>query len=1061
MTDVFALDLSVLAYQVYNQSLLWPLDPYYEEWARPGSSRRDNLMALTHEFAVGKSQLRGPGSTRGWPTNTQLDPILTDYRLVRPWVGCVTRYGSCHRYMSAYRPMMQAVSKVSVSEYKNHDGRPKDPTFSFQRNNPQASAAATDRLYTFEGATGSFDGRPSAWSLMGVILERHEPKAGTYEVHISYRGSQSGDAYRAAYHGFVLEAGNPDWVTDMEIFKRVRDTRFSPQGSVVLGFRDAVADSLGSIVHCLEDIAARNGHPPVAVHVTGHSLGGGLATQLASALAIGSFRRELSEALQAWPWASLQLTTFGAPKAGNQEFADHFDANVNARRVWAEGDPIVEFPFNAHVGIPLALRTGISGTLNHEPSVIRRSLIDQLLWEQPNSDDGRLTHESWRTFDSLGQALYAASNGGDELGDLFLAAVGPHAEALTALAASVVQRRSSYRVPFTKFEPELRRRARQARGALAHQATSLDELRKHLRRFTGIQPGSEIEDHLRRVHVVSQAIGQKWSIADLLDDPAIARTLRTYRHPRAAPGQTLISVSEAAGPQPSSSDRARVKWIMRMRKLHRAKVHDGSQVSYRKRVPPVSGLPHLVPACSFYEGLEWLPQELFVPTKLPPEAQLLNGYKAWYYGVGKIGFAAYARSPISPEVPWRPEYEWNESFAPQDDGWADPTSDDTFVRLRTQGPNPFMLEKVGDGFELNFGQLFDGIFPPICARFDLVDGHLVSRNISVGSYTHSPGDPTWENAKRVVNAADIRCIPFSRHLLDVHFIVGSAFALAAYSLPTWHPLRPFMHFFSFGTLQVNDYAYKAFFVPTSYFIGSGFMTGDCAHKLFANRVASFSLDEWVPSRDIAARGIDAIAGHPYVEDSLSAWTEITAVVEQYLDALHYDTEAIAADSHLQAWHLTLTNLIPNADPRATPLDRSRLVELCSIFLYNNVIHEICGDLSPILASADPDDKAIINLDKLLETIGDGRLDRPLPAPSMADVFLMDQATIASQFNVGGNNMMTVNAPRYIDDPKLTIAVQDLQRRLRQLEAEFAARNDNRDVRFGRMLPSMWEASISF
>ena len=409
----------------------------------------------------------------------------------------------------------------------------------------------------------------------------------------------------------------------------------------------------------------------------------------------------------------------------------------------------------------------------------------------------------------------------------------------------------------------------------------------------------------------------------------------------------------------------------------------------------------------------------------------------------------------------RSSYEWNKAFPATRDGWADPTSDETFVRLRLQGPNPFMLKRTSTGFELDFSQILDGVLPPICARFDLEPHGLVPRDITIGAFTHRPGDPTWDNAKRVVNAADIRCIPFARHLLDVHFIVGAAFALSAYSLPTWHRLRPFMNFFSYGTLQVNDFAYQAFFVPSSYFIASGFITGEAAHNLFKNRVANFTLEEWIPPRDITTRGIDQIPEHPYVRDSLSIWAEFQSIVSCYLDELGYDDNSIAADNHLQAWYLTLSGLIPNTDPQASPLSRDRLVELCCAFLYNNVVHEICGDMSPILGSLDPDDKAIINLQKLIETIGSGRLDRPLPAPTMADVFLMDQATHASQFNVGGNNLLNITASRYIDDPKLDRAVADLQVALRKLEAQLVERNHSRDVSFSRMLPSYWEASISF
>ena len=49
----------------------------------------------------------------------------------------------------------------------------------------------------------------------------------------------------------------------------------------------------------------------------------------------------------------------------------------------------------------------------------------------------------------------------------------------------------------------------------------------------------------------------------------------------------------------------------------------------------------------------------------------------------------------------------------------------------------------------------------------------------------------------------------------------------------------------------------------------------------------------------------------------------------------------------------------------------------------------------------------------------------------------------------------------VDDPKLRDAILDLQRTLGSLEEELVARNTERPVRFGRMLPSNWEASVSF
>ena len=1056
--DLQQLDLCLLAYQIHNQSVLWPLDAFYEEWARPGSSRRDNLLALAHKYASTRPSLRGPGAPRGWPTNPGLDPILFDYRRIEPWRGAVLNDGISHRYLSASHVLVDPIADVAVCEYGAHrEGRPTNPmiTVVAERAHPQA----TDRLYAFEGATGALDGQPPAWSLMGIVLERHH--ASGYDVHVAYRGSQSGSAHRAAFQGFVQEMGNPDWVTDMEFLENSTDHRISRHGAVVGGLRDSVLSTFGSLIQCFEEIAERNGRAPTSISMTGHSLGGALATQAASAFSIGNIAATLPPELREWPWEDLQLTAFSAQKAGDQAFADALAATISVRRVWAVGDPIVEFPFNAHAGTPVPLATEVSGTENHEPSVVRRIIVDQLRWHMPDLEHEPLDHEPWRRFDDLGSALLAAHDDGVYLDQLLPGILGESFESFVDLAATVVEMPSSYRVPFTKLPAELRRRARQLRSVFEESTNSPDETHAQLRRFRGIQPGSSIEDHLRRVFAIREAVRNGWTVRDLLDHAGLASALGTWRRPRPIDGDDQRTVARASGPPPAERDISRVKWILWMRKVHERTVAGSTDSTFRRRVPPVSGMPHLVPACSFYPGLEWLPKELMVPKELPSEAQLVSKYKAFYYGLGKVGFGAYSHSPIRPDVPWDPDFSWNRAFPETGDGWQYPTSDETFVRLRTQGPNPFLLKAVGDGFELDYSELFDGVLPPICARFDLVDGALTPRNISVGDFVHQPGDETWDRAKRVVNAADIRCVPFARHLLDVHFVIGQAFALSAYSLPTWHRLRPFMHFFSYGTLQVNDFAYRAFFVKSSYFIASKFITGEAASALFTNRIRSFDLDDWIPPKDIAKRGLAAIADHPYVEDSLLVWPELEGMVRRYLSVLSYDDESIAADSHLQAWYLTVCNLIPNVDHRETPLDLDRLVELCTVFLYNNVMHEICGDMSPILGSLDPDDKAIINLDRFVEAVGNGSLRTPVPAPTMADVFLMDQASHTSRFNVGGNNIMELTAPRWIDDPKLVDAVEDLQSALSRLESQLVERNDNRAVRFSRMLPSNWEASISF
>ncbi|HMQ25266.1 MAG TPA: hypothetical protein PKA98_04720, partial [Acidimicrobiales bacterium] len=73
---LYDLDLCILSYQLYAQTLLWPMDPYSEQMARPWTSRRDAFLARARRrFA----ERRVPGP---------LDPILTDLRRLGPLRPC-------------------------------------------------------------------------------------------------------------------------------------------------------------------------------------------------------------------------------------------------------------------------------------------------------------------------------------------------------------------------------------------------------------------------------------------------------------------------------------------------------------------------------------------------------------------------------------------------------------------------------------------------------------------------------------------------------------------------------------------------------------------------------------------------------------------------------------------------------------------------------------------------------------------------------------------------------------------------------------------------------------
>jgi hypothetical protein len=438
---VYTLDLAILAYQLHCQSLVWPIDPFYEERA---NTDRDAFMSNARDWAQrrgttqtagtpGLDAYRGPGSLEGLDNNAAHDPIIYDYSRLHPWSDAIMNAsGTWTEYLTP-RALTGRIHDVFVAAH-TIGGAPGDRSVTrVPLHQDDRDPDAADVLCAFEGGTGDKGepGQPASYSLMGFVLAR-DTGAGAYDVHVAFRGSRSGSAERAVFQAIPTTAasGNPDWITDLG-WDPVQLTEISIVGGVSRGFAHAMHAILPNAFQCLALIGdLRSGTAPTNIYVTGHSLGGGLSQHFVSAVLLGDQYGPNGQgpampgALKTWPWQQIKLISFSSPLAGDFEWASKLaregleaqfwdpgpvatadgaallavDPSVTARisdatqpagfRVLVSDDPITTTKLGNggnHVGTTVYVNgesfidwIGTPNVQDHEPETVRQFLVDAL-----------------------------------------------------------------------------------------------------------------------------------------------------------------------------------------------------------------------------------------------------------------------------------------------------------------------------------------------------------------------------------------------------------------------------------------------------------------------------------------------------------------------------------------------------------------------------------------------------------------------------------------------------------------------------------------------------------
>src|SRR5271166_1673423 len=247
-SDVHLLDLCIFSYHLHAQTLIWPMDPYYEQMELMGAfaaeKRREIFMKKVREKTTKRTDLHGPASCQGdlssgWPSNEFLEPIISDYSRIYPWRPSFTRPEREKAPWVVYNTPSRITDSINVVKMFRYDTN----AGPYKGTGAIGGGETTQKQYPL-------------WSIMGFALTRtvtdveldlrtkdvKKPKPVSYDIYIVFRGSRSGELRK--WEAGAQKMGNPDWVTDWDLFTLIGDADISERGKVCRGFGTSIKTML-------------------------------------------------------------------------------------------------------------------------------------------------------------------------------------------------------------------------------------------------------------------------------------------------------------------------------------------------------------------------------------------------------------------------------------------------------------------------------------------------------------------------------------------------------------------------------------------------------------------------------------------------------------------------------------------------------------------------------------------------------------------------------------------------------------------------------------------------
>lgn len=427
------------------------------------------------------------------------------------------------------------------------------------------------------------------------------------------------------------------------------------------------------------------------------------------------------------------------------------------------------------------------------------------------------------------------------------------------------------------------------------------------------------------------------------------------------------------------------------------------------------------------------------------------------------------------------------AFLPQPQSARLQLNDDTFARLRVQGPNPAWLRKY-DSIEqlhqeglsatvdssawrdqplyvVNYHKLLTGLptregqhLAPCIAIFTLGShGELMPVGIQLArpdgsTWWQAPSAAaSWELAKLFFQSADMLVHEAVSHYLWTH-VYGEKIVLATLRhLPEPHPIRRLLTPHFHGTLRANYNSGRRL-------IGRGGLFDVCfaagwrgTAELLQRGEAIWHFDQMLLPKQVGDRDVEQIADYPYRDDGLRLWEAVSRYVSNYTRHFFDTDDLVATDVSLRHWSEEL-----KSHGFGVAATRASLNQVLTAAIFNVIQHTFVNALQfdmfacPLLFPATmrvpvPNSAAEVTEQTLVEAL-----------PTVAQTLEAVRATFAFsiQYNVLGDDLAAFHTG------PAQAAAETFVRELAELAEKIEARDGERSLAYEISHPRRISNSIN-